>query len=185
MPPIAPLSLFNGGFVAPYKAFVASGTNPEITDITVGRGSHPSIAALTNGNELRVSWAGDTWAAVFIQTPGHTRDLGSYLDARARLVFDVTVLHPPTEFTAIAVHCIYRCGSMLRAEKLFQQLPVGKKKTVSISLSCFTTAGLDAARVDTPFLVHSEAEFSAVFSNVRWEQQPTTDPTNHSCEPLS
>jgi molecular chaperone DnaK len=184
LPTIAPMSLFNGGFVAPYRAFVADATNGKGTDITAGEGAQPSIAALSDGKELKVSWKGDSWGAIFIQSPGHTRDLSPYVTAGAALIFDVTVLQPPTEYTAIEVHCIWRCGAMLRAEKLFQQLPTGSKTTVSIPLSCFTVAGLNATRVDTPFVVHSEAEFSAVFSNVRWEQQATTGPTDHSCEPL-
>jgi beta-glucosidase len=178
------MSLFNGGFVAPYRAFVADATNGKGTDITAGEGAQPSIAALSDGKELKVSWKGDTWGAIFIQSPGHTRDLTPYVTAGAALIFDVTVLKPPTEYTAIEVHCVWRCGAMLRAEKLFQQLPVGSRTTVSIPLSCFTVAGLNATRVDTPFVIHSEAEFSAVFSNVRWEQQTTTGPTDHSCEPL-
>jgi actin-like ATPase involved in cell morphogenesis len=182
-PPIAPLPLFNGGFATPYKGFIA-GNSPGVTNITAGGGSLPSITASADGEGLKVSWKGDSPAAVFLQTPGHVRDLSPYVNVGARLVFDVTVFHPPTELTTIAVHCDHPCGSSLRAEKIFQQLPTGRKTTLSISLSCYTLAGLDASRVDTPFLVYSEAEFSAVFSDVRWEQQPTTEPTNHSCGPL-
>ena len=177
------MPLYDGGFATPYRGFIA-GSSPGVTDITAGGGSAPSITASSDVEGLAVSWQAGPGAAVFLQTPGHVRDLSPYVNVGARLVFDVTVLHPPTDFTTISVHCDHPCGSSLRAEKIFQQLPVGRKTTLSISLSCYTLAGLDATRVDTPFLIFSRSEFSAVFSNVRWEQQPETEPTNHSCGPL-
>jgi beta-glucosidase len=177
------LSVYSDGFVTPYRGFIAE-SDPGVTDITTGGRSLPTIAASSDAEGLAVTWSGDSGAAVFLQSPGNPRDLSRYVNLGARLVFDVTVLHPPTEFTTIAVHCDHPCGSSLRAEKIFQELPVGEKTTLSISLTCYTVAGLDATRVDTPFLVYSEAEFSAVFANVRWELQPETEPTNHSCGPL-
>lgn len=183
-PAIAPMPLFDGGFDAPYRGFIASGKDREPTDITEGGRSVPSIAASFDDQGMKVSWKGDTWASVFIQSPGHMRDLTSYVNAGARLVFDVTVLHPPDEFTTVSVHCDHPCGSFVDAEKIFQQMPVGEKRTVAISLSCYAVGGLDTTNVDTPFLIHSDAEFSAVFSNVRWEQQASTEATNHSCQPL-
>jgi beta-glucosidase len=52
---------------------------------------------------------------------------------------------------------------------LFRGMPVGQKTTVKIPLSCFTDKGLNATKVNTPFLVYTGGAFDATFSSIRWE----------------
>jgi hypothetical protein len=40
---------------------------------------------------------------------------------------------------------------------------------VKIPLKCFTDHGLNAAMVNTPFLVYTAGAFDVTFSDIRWE----------------
>jgi hypothetical protein len=67
---------------------------------------------------------------------------------------------------------------------LFRNLEPEQPTTIRIPLSCFTDAGLDATKVDTPFLVYTEQPFDATFADIRWEPGAATSPSATPCANL-
>ncbi|MFL6124418.1 Hsp70 family protein [Actinophytocola sp.] len=171
--PATTLRVFDNGVVKPWVGLIASQENWGGTEIGAAGAQQGPIAAALVGKGLRVTWRGAP-GEVYLQSDTGTRDLSSYADKGA-LVFDVVVHEPPTAKTTVAVHCVYPCGAEVAVTRLLRDLKPEKKSTVKIPVACFTAAGLDPKRVNTPFLVYTEQPFDATFSAVRWEADAASD----------
>ena len=157
-PPAAPPTLwvYDSGPVPPYHSLIASTDNWAGTDFGAEGARHnPISVAPDNAGGLRTTWTGGSPGQVYVQNVADARDLRSYVEGGGALVFDTVVHKPPADRTKVAVHCIYPCVSEVEATRLFRDLPVEQKTTVKIPLSCFTAKGLNAAMVNTPFLVYT------------------------------
>jgi beta-glucosidase len=95
----------------------------------------------------------------------------------------VTVHRPPAS-SSLAADCLYPCRGALNATNLFKGLPKDTKATVKIPLSCLTGAGLDPAKVDTPFLVYADGAFDVTFADIRWEPGAATASDAETCADL-
>ncbi|MEV7968785.1 putative glycoside hydrolase [Sphaerisporangium sp. NPDC088356] len=133
---------------------------------------------------LKATWTGAGPAQIYMQNPAGGTDLRGYLNAEAALEFDTIVHQPPAARTVISAHCVYPCFAEVVATSLFQNLPAGSKATVKIPVSCFSP-NLDFENVNTPFLVYTDAAFSASFANVRWVPNGAKDPDARKCSDLT
>ncbi|MER7015238.1 Hsp70 family protein [Saccharopolyspora sp. NPDC000359] len=178
-----PLQVLGDDVNAPYRAYIASSQKWDGTEVVGHTADHEAISART-GDGLHVSWKNTAPAQVYLQTGNDTRDLSSYVDSQAALVFDVVVNEPLGGPASIAAHCGYPCGGQLDATELLRELPVGEPTKVTIPLSCFTATGLDPKRVNTPFLVFAQGPFDATFRNVAWVPGAATSPDAAPCAAL-
>ncbi|MEV7968782.1 exo 1,3/1,4-beta-D-glucan glucohydrolase [Sphaerisporangium sp. NPDC088356] len=184
------LELFNRTDVAPYKSFIGSPENWGGTEIGVdGTAAHAEISVVPSdvnvqADGLKATWTGAGPAQIYMQNPAGGTDLRGYLNAEAALEFDTIVHQPPAARTVISAHCVYPCFSAVVATSLFQNLPAGSKATVKIPVSCFSP-NLDFENVNTPFLVYTDAAFSASFANVRWVPNGAKDPDARKCSDLT
>ncbi|GAA3814174.1 exo 1,3/1,4-beta-D-glucan glucohydrolase [Sphaerisporangium flaviroseum] len=185
------LEIFNRTDIAPYKSFIGSPENWGGTEIGVdGQAAHSEINVVQSDvnvqqDGLKATWTGTGPGQIYMQDPAGGSDLRGYLNADAALVFDTIVHQPPAARTVISVHCVYPCFSEVVATSLFQGMPTGTKTTVKIPISCFAATGLDLEVINTPFLVYTEAAFSASFANVRWVPQAAKDPDARTCASLT
>jgi molecular chaperone DnaK len=174
-PGVATLWVYDSGPVPPYHNLISSSMdNWTGTEFGAEGASQPLITATPDGDGgIRVAWAGGAPAQLYLQDVADSQDLRSYVDNGGALVFDTVVHTPPADRTTVAVHCGYPCVSDVEATSLFRNLPAGKKSTVKIPLACFVDRGLNAAKVNTPFLVYTAGAFEATFSDIRWESGVT------------
>jgi beta-glucosidase len=101
------------------------------------------------------------------------------------LRFDTIVEKAPGGRATIAMRCGPNdCGRPLDATGLFAGLAGKGKQTVKIPLACFTAAGVDLARVDTPFSVGADAGLAAAFGNVDVLGGAAHDADTVRCEAL-
>jgi hypothetical protein len=164
------LWVYDSGPVPPFHSLIASTENWSGVDFgDEGARQKPISAAPDGDGGLRVTWKGGSPGQIYLQNVADARDLTSYVNSGGALVFDVVVHQPPADRTTVAVHCIYPCASEVEATKLFRDMHPGSRTTVKIPLTCFTAHGLNAAMVNTPFLVYTGGAFDATFSDVRWE----------------
>ena len=177
------LWVYDSGPVPPFHSLIASTDNWAGVDFGDEGARQTPITAKPDGDGgLRVTWNGGSPGQIYLQNVADARDLRPYVDAGGALVFDVVVHTAPADRTTVAVHCIYPCVSEVEATTLFRGIPPGGKVTVKIPLTCFTANGLNAAMVNTPFLVYTAGAFDATFSDIRWEPSvpdaiPCTDLT--------
>jgi hypothetical protein len=181
----SPLRLLDAGTVNPsWVGLVSSEENWDGTKITSAGAHQGPISATWNGaGGLRVTWR-DAPGELYLLTSKDPRDLASYVDGGGTLVFDLTVHEPPAGDTTVAAFCGYPCGGEVVVTNLFRGLPPEQPTTIRIPLSCFTAAGLDPTKVDTPFVVHTEEPFDATFADVRWEPGAATAPAATPCDTL-
>jgi actin-like ATPase involved in cell morphogenesis len=179
-----PLRLLDGETVRPWVGLVSSEENWDGTEISSRGASQGPIDATWDGARgLRVTWH-DAPGELYLQSSDDPQDLTSYVDTDGALVFDVTVHEPPADHTVMAVYCGYPCGGEVVVTNLFRNLTPEQTTTIQIPLNCFTAAGLDATKVDTPFLVYTEQPFDATFSDIRWEPGAATSPNAIPCANL-
>jgi hypothetical protein len=163
------LWVYDNGPVPPFHTLISSTDDWAGIDFGAEGARQNLIAATPGAGGLRVTWTGGSAAQIYLQNVADARDFTSYVDTGGALVFDTVVHTPPAERTTLAVHCIFPCASEVEATTLFRSLPTGGKRTVKIPLACFTAKGLNAAMVNTPFLVYTAGTFDATFSDIRWE----------------
>lgn len=163
------LWVYDSGPVPPFHSLVSSTENWAGVDFGEEGTRQNLIAATPDAGGLRVTWTGGSAAQIYLQNVADARDFTPYVDSGGALVFDAVVHTPPAERTTLAVHCIFPCVSEVEATTLFRNMPQGGKRTVKIPLTCFTAKGLNAAMVNTPFLVYTTGSFDATFSDIRWE----------------
>nr|WP_232327981.1 Hsp70 family protein [Kibdelosporangium sp. MJ126-NF4]CTQ90328.1 Chaperone protein DnaK [Kibdelosporangium sp. MJ126-NF4] len=166
----AALKLFENGPVSPFTGFIADEGNWGGTELQSSAAAQASITAAADGQGVRVTWKGDAPAQMYLQTPRSPKDFSAYAGDGGALVFTTTMHKAPTGAASLQVHCSYPCKSQLNVTGLFKNLPPEKPTPVKIPLSCFTAAGLDPKKVDTPFLVYAVGELDATFANIRWEK---------------
>jgi beta-glucosidase len=82
------------------------------------------------------------------------------------------------------MRCGADCGGQVNAASLFARLAGKGKQTVKIPLACFTSQGVDLARVDTPFSVTSAGAFTAAFANIEIAGGAAADADTVRCEDL-
>ena len=82
------------------------------------------------------------------------------------LRFDTIVGAAPAGRVTIAMDCGPGCGAPLDATALFKRLAGKGKQVVQIPLACFSARGVELARVVAPFVVRSDAPFTAAFTNI-------------------
>ncbi|OLR93334.1 Hsp70 family protein [Actinokineospora bangkokensis] len=166
-------TVFDKADVGPFKSIIGSADNWAGTFLGDGETAKHTAIGVTPGkvgdeNGLHAVWSGKGAGQLYFQDTRGGRDMTRYTTNDTALVFDAVVTKAPAVRTTIAVHCEYPCAAQVEAKSLFSKLPVGKKSTVRIPLSCFTDAGLDPKKVNTFFLVYTEGAFDVSLANVRW-----------------
>ncbi|MBQ5949976.1 glycoside hydrolase family 3 protein [Massilia sp. ST3] len=103
-----------------------------------------------------VSWTGP---ASFEARGARPMALPPAAGDKAALRFDTIVQAAPAGKVTMAMQ-----GATIDATALFKRLAGKGKQSVKIPLACF--AGVDLAKVDTPFSIASDAAFAAAFTNI-------------------
>jgi beta-glucosidase len=100
------------------------------------------------------------------------------------LRFDTIVGAAPAGRVTLAMACGAGCGTPLDATRLFARLAGKGKQVVKVPLTCFTARGVDLARVDAPFVLASDAAFTAAFTNIEIAGGAARDADAVRCEEL-
>jgi beta-glucosidase len=100
------------------------------------------------------------------------------------LRFDTIVSGAPAGKVTLAMACAAGCGAPLDATRLFTRLAGKGKQAVAIPLACFSARGVDLARVEAPFVLASDAAFSAAFTNIEIAGGAALDAGAVRCEEL-
>ena len=121
----------------------------------------------TQQDAKQVSWTGP---ASLEARAGKAMVLAPAAAKDGALRFDTIVTSAPAGKVTLAMACAAAgagaCGAPLDASALFRRLAGKGKQVVKIPLACFTARGADLARVEAPFVVASDAAFTAAFTNI-------------------
>ena len=114
---------------------------------------------------IEATWNGKGDAQLFLA--GTERlDLGPMVAADGALVMLLSVADAPDDDVELRIGCGYPCGASAQVEKLLNALPEGEWFRVSFDLKCFADQGLEAGKVDAPFLLLTDAAMKLSIADV-------------------
>ncbi|WP_329791567.1 Hsp70 family protein [Lentzea sp. DG1S-22] len=182
------MEAFTGRDTGPYRAMLGSAEDGWAGTV-VGEDGAAGYRAITTAPEgpgaVRITWSGSGPGQFYMQHTGGGSDLRPQAEADSALVVDVVVHEAPSDRVALAIHCVFPCAAELNSTGAFKGLKTGQQQTIKIPISCFTKSGLNAANVNTPFLVVTAGRFDATFGHVRWVAGAATDPDATPCDKLA
>ncbi|XVS67740.1 Hsp70 family protein [Actinosynnema sp. CA-299493] len=184
---VADLEVYRGREATAYRGMLGSAED-EWAGKAIGDGGTASYQAISAAPEgptgMRVTWSGTGPGQVYLQHTGGGSDLGAHADAGSALVVDLVVHQQPTAAAVIGVHCVYPCAAELDATRVLRRLSVGTGQSVKIPVECFTAAGVDPKKVNTPFLLTTAGRFDVTIRHVRWVAGAAGDPDATPCGDL-
>lgn len=153
-----PLAIRSGGEVKPLGADLNA-------TIALPNVSVQTSQINTQQDAKQVAWTGP---ASFEARGGKAMVLPPAAAKDGALRFDTIVTQAPAGKVTIAMACAANapCGTPLDASALFARLAGKGKQVVKIPLACFSARGADLAKVEAPFVVSSDAAFTAAFTNI-------------------
>ena len=165
----ADIAIFDGTARAPYALMIGDKGN---WGIPVGDGQTASAMGyltVTTDAETgarRAAWNGKGEAQLFLASP-EPADLSAAVAADAALVMVLSVQQPPRRSATLRMGCGYPCSANADIGKLLKALPADEWLRVTVDLKCFVDGGLDAANVDTPFLLIADKKMTLSIADVR------------------
>ena len=185
------MQVFNGTPLAPWQAKIGGPANWSGNDVAIGTGdtttstgkeiSATPVDAKTGGQwaALNVKWNGQ--GQIYFQSPvGVTKDLSTYQNAEANIVFDLKLITRPNAPVETRIDSVYPSIAAMDLGAAFKTLPLNQWVTLSVPLACFLGDKFDISKVNTPLLIVSESKMEFTIGNVRWEPK-TKKPASVKC----
>ncbi len=112
----------------------------------------------------RALWRGRGQAQIYLQSI--PVDLSADTASGMALELEVMVERPPVSRVQMRMDCVYPCTGGLLVTDIFRSLPEGEWTTLQVPLRCFEASGAEMNRIDTPFLMTTDAPFTLRFSRI-------------------
>lgn len=111
-----------------------------------------------------VTWTG---SARIEARAAKTMALPRYASTDGALQFDTIVSNAPNGTVLVTMECGTACSASVDATAAFKSLVGKAKQTIKIPLACFLEKGVNLNKIDAPFMVTTDAAFSAAFANIQ------------------
>ena len=125
-----------------------------------------SIDLAADPRVLAVTWNGKGDGQLYLAS-GQPQDLSRIVDRNAALVVVMKVIDAPKRKVTLRMGCGYPCGADADITRLLQTAPRDEWMRFSLDLQCFTSAGLQADKVDTVFLLLTRGPMTVAVADVR------------------
>jgi beta-glucosidase len=164
-------SLFSAGHaLAPWSIFVADGGDQ--VHVTTPRQSSPhgalKVGLDTDG--AAVTWSGGQQGMLTIS--GRASNLSAQARGGAAISVHYRIDRTPEQKVVLGMLCTEpscgaASGAMLDVTRIFKSAPLGVWQSISVPLSCLTSAGADLSEVEAPFAVATSGQFAMTIANIR------------------
>lgn len=167
---LAPLSIFNGAVVNPWRLFLKS--EHQQHQVVSNSVKFAGIEYRTEDKEIQE----DAMSFVFTGTDkaiaeinsNFTEDKVAYIEANSALSFDYKVNSTPSSDFYIAMTCEHGCGGKINISNEIKTSPKNTWNKLSIDLRCFAEKGVDFARVTSPFSMQTQGSAAISIANVNF-----------------
>jgi beta-glucosidase len=175
-------TLFDRGVVAPWQVFSgdlggwqtpmtgAVSTSPNGV-LTLRKTDH-----LVQEDAMRATWNGKGVAQAYLQANA-VQDWSAFAKENKYLSFNLKVLSRPSADVVFRLDCVWPCSATTDITKLMKAAPLDKWVRATIDIKCLEKAGLDAAKVETGFLISSQGKLDIAFSYVSIAEKSDEKPT--------
>jgi beta-glucosidase len=99
------------------------------------------------------------------------KDLRAYQEANSTLMLTIRVDKMPTDAVNLTMLCEDECSGTLDITPLLKAGKVNEWQEVSIDLACFIKAGVDFAKIMSPFTLSTQGKASLSFSDIHLAPQ--------------
>jgi len=141
-----------------------------------------SLDRFVQEDSRRVRWTGVSAGRVGLYASQRT-DLSAFLSQQGALIMDVLMYRAPTSSVQMGMDCGQDCGGEFEITQALMDAvvntPAGSWHTLSLSLSCLATKGVDLSLVLAPFYLSTAGELDLALHHIRIE--PDTQ-ANIVCE---
>ncbi|WED29085.1 glycoside hydrolase family 3 C-terminal domain-containing protein [Vibrio sp. DW001] len=147
---------------------VSRNNNMQLTDISTSPFNYQQ-----QQDAVRVEF-NRSLASIYLQTSnGSAEDLSGYDNDSGSICFDINVEKASDMPVYLALQVFMDRGELERLSRIdiSDQLPNVNEGFLTVSIPChhFSNTGLDFRYIDTPFMLFTEGELTAVVANIRWE----------------
>ncbi|MFD5226085.1 Hsp70 family protein [Microbacterium sp. NPDC058342] len=148
-----------------------------------GAAEMPGISLEETEDGLHARWSTPDWESqIYAQmTNSESVDLEKIVAADGALVFDLRVLSGAASSLRVAAHCTFPCSGPVDVTDTVAELGPDTTTHMIIPAQCFTSNGLDAGRVNTPFLLIGQGDIVVNLDDIRWERDSGKDPDALTC----
>ena len=162
------LVMYQGAAKKPWSSFISAEDSPIAINSSVQ--SIPGISFQTIDKVVQedafiLTYSGSK-TATFSLTSNFPEDLRGYFEADASLTFSYRVNEKPSALTHLTMECEGNCSGSLDMKTMFSTAPIGKWQTHSIDLKCFANAGVDMAKVTTPFSIETNGTLQLSLADI-------------------
>lgn len=154
-----------------------------VASLDEGVATMPSIRLAAIGDGMRAQWSSPKWPSQFYAQLADQKsvDLSEAIDAKGALVFDLTVHSGSASSFDVAAHCTFPCAGSVDIAQAVAALSPDTTTQMIIPAQCFTSSGLDAAKVNTPFLLIGQGDIDVTVGEVHWEPLRGADADALTC----
>jgi len=176
---LAALKIFELSVKKPWHISLQSGdTSKVITSNTqrLGAISYRTLDKVVQEDARSVIFDGSDKANVHILS-NFPEDLRAYQEGNAALRFTMRVDKVPTESVYLAMLCEDECEGKIDITSLLTAGNANEWQEVSIDLACFKNAGVDFAKIISPFTLSTQGKAAISFSQVYIQPDSASDAT--------
>jgi beta-glucosidase len=187
---LSELKIFDRSVQKPWRHNIQSGG--ESIDITsnvqaLGAISYRTLDKTVQEDARAISFDGSDVASLNILT-SFPRDLRAFAETASSLKLTVKIDDKASSDVYLSMLCEgtaeSACKATLNVSELLNSLPEKQWQDISIDLSCFTQAGLDLAKVMTPFQLSTKGRLSISYADLYLSPMSVSESAEQTSEPV-
>ncbi|WP_241242279.1 glycoside hydrolase family 3 N-terminal domain-containing protein [Thalassotalea sp. G2M2-11] len=162
------LSIFDRAVQKPWQAFLQSGDQVRQINSNVqhmGAISYKTIDKQVQEDARAVTFDGNEQASIYF-SGSFPEDIRSYVELKSALSINLKVEQQASEKVWLSMACEGECKGAVDLSQQLNALELNQWQTISVDLACFTQAGLDAAKVYSPFKLTTKGTLSLSFADI-------------------
>ena len=172
---VVALKLFERAVKQPWQSFMFSGQQSKLI-----ASAHEQLAAITIKTIDKEVQEDARWLAFdgtnlasYRLVSNFPEDLRPNFEADSWLMFNLKIGEQPTGTVNLDMLCQHQCNAQLDITKLLSKLPKQQWQRVAIDLSCFKLAGVNTARVVSPFTLSTKGSLTIGLADIALQPKAT------------
>ena len=179
------VKIYDRANISPWTMKIADPSNWAGEVISGNTASLPNISITKVGDQNGVQWAAlkaEYTGEGQLYSMAPAADLSSELSNASTLSFDLKVDSAPTGDVFTRIDCGWPCAHEINLKSALIARDDGTWHNYRIPLSCFADGGVDFTKIDTGFLMYTDAAFTATVANIRWVPNTANGADVLTCE---
>ncbi len=164
--------IFRGSTQKPWKAYLGDvsdwhrSVSGDSTSTAHGALTITTVDGIVQQDSRQLSWSGG-YESQFYWQGDAPADLSALEKQGGAVMMKFRVDQYPQGSVTQRMDCGWPCTGQMEMKEFFKSVPLGQWSRVGISLTCFSSIGVDLKTVTSPFVLTAKDPFQITFSDVR------------------